>query len=137
MFYLIYVSSATKLMDDDALLSLLQSARDENEQLGITGMLLYQDGNFMQMLEGKKQTVLGLYEKLKNDNRHKGILTILTGDIDERNYEDWSMGFLNMDKSGELSKYSDYINENLTLKSFNKDSQDAYVLMSVFKKTHR
>lgn len=124
-------------MDDNELLSLLQEARKENERLGITGMLLYQEGNFMQMLEGDKKTVLDLYEKIKKDDRHNGVLTMLTGDIDERNFEDWTMGFFNMDKAGEFPKYNDYIKENLTLRSFNKDSQDAYRFMILFNKINR
>jgi len=134
MFYLIYVSSAKKLMDDDELLSLLHEVRKKNSRLGITGMLLYQKGTFMQMLEGDKKTVLDTYAKIKKDDRHKNILTMFTEDIDERNFEDWSMGFFNMDKADGFPEYNDYIKENLTLRSFNKDSQDAYNFITIFNK---
>ena len=100
-------------------------------------MLLYQEGNFMQMLEGEKQVVLELYDTIMSDNRHKGVLKMLTGDIQERNFKDWSMGFFNMDKGGTFPKYSDYIKENLTLKSFNKDSQKAYKFMVAFNRINR
>ena len=60
MFYLIYVSSAIKLMHDDELLLLLEKARENNSRLGITGMLLYKEGNFMQMLEGGKEDCAGI-----------------------------------------------------------------------------
>ena len=137
MFYLIYVSSAVKLMDNDELLTLLEQSREKNLRLGITGMLLYSEGNFMQMLEGDRQVVLELYDAIRNDYRHKGVMTIRSDNIEERNFEDWSMGFFNMDKVGEFPKYSDYINKNLTLKSFRKDSHNAYRFMVAFHNINR
>lgn len=137
MFYLIYVSSASHLMSEDELLSLLQEARERNQELNVTGMLLYQDGTFMQILEGDKQTVLDLYDAIKMDDRHKGVITMLTADIQEGNFQDWSMGFCNMDKTSEYDSYNDYIKENLTLKSFHKDTQDAYKFMLLFNKINK
>ena len=59
---------------------------------------------------------------------------MLADEIQERNFEDWSMGFFNMDKAGEYPQYSEFINENLALRSFQVDSQDAYEFMLMFKK---
>jgi len=132
MFYLIYVSSAVKLMDDDELLFLLAQSREKNIRLGITGMLLYKAGNFMQMLEGEKQVVLEIYDTITKDDRHKDVITIITGDIKERNFENWTMGFCNMEKAGDFPKYSDYIKENLTLRSFKDDSEFAYRFITQF-----
>ncbi len=132
MFYLIYVSSAVKLMDDDELLFLLAQSREKNIRLGITGMLLYKAGNFMQMLEGEKQVVLEIYDTIIKDDRHKDVITIITGDIKERNFENWTMGFCNMEKAGDFPKYSDYIKENLTLRSFKDDSEFAYRFITQF-----
>ena len=134
MFYMLYMSSAVKSMNYDELSALLQQSRDNNHKRGITGMLLYQNGTFMQMLEGEKQIVLDLYDKISNDDRHTGIHTVLSGEIKERNFQDWSMGFFNMDKAGEFPKYSEYIEENLTLRSFEAGSQDAYDFMVLFNK---
>ena len=86
MFYLIYVSSATKLMDDDDLLALQRQASEYNNKTSVTGMLLYQDGTFMQMLEGEKKTVLNLYDKIQTDARHKGIITILQGKYSRKEF---------------------------------------------------
>ena len=93
MFYLIYVSSATKRMNDTELLALQREASEYNKKTSVTGMLLYQEGTFMQMLEGEKKTVLHLYDKIQTDVRHKVIITMLQGDIEERNFQNWSMGF--------------------------------------------
>ena len=134
MYYLIYLSTAAKPMNYDQLSALLEQCRDNNLKLGVTGILLYQNETFMQMLEGEKQVVLDLYDEIKKDDRHTGFHTVLTGDIEERNFEDWSMGFFNMDRAGEFPAYSDYIKENLALKSFEADSQDAYEFMLMFNK---
>jgi hypothetical protein len=121
-------------MNYDALSTLLQQCRDNNRKLGITGMLLYQKETIMQMLEGEKKDVLDLYDTIKKDQRHTGVHTVLEGDIEKRNFENWSMGFFNMDKAGEHPDYSEYINKNLTLRSFNKDARDAYDFIVLFNK---
>jgi len=132
MFYLIYISSATKLMDDEALMSLLEQSRDKNLTLNVTGMLVYKDGSFMQMLEGDKKVVLDLYNTITVDNRHKGVITMMTGDIKERNFENWSMGFCNMDKEKDLPEFDDYLEKNLNLRLFHEDSKNAYRFMVKF-----
>ncbi len=134
MFYLIYVSSAAKLMSAEELLVILRCARDNNKKSNITGILLYQDGTFMQMLEGKEQAVMEMYKKIRNDSRHKGLIRTLTGNIKERNFEDWSMGFCNMDEAEGCGNYQDYLYNNLLLRSFKSDAQEAYKFMLMFNK---
>lgn len=137
MFYLIYVSSAIKLMDDQELLFLLKQSRDNNLRLGITGMLLYKEGNFMQMIEGEKQTVLDLYETIRKDTRHRELITIITDETDQRAFDDWSMGFRNMDKAGPLPKFHEYIEANLTLRSFEGNAVKAHQFMVFFNEANR
>jgi hypothetical protein len=62
MFHVVYVSSSTQLFTKSDLQILLQKARDRNTQLDLTGMLLYKDGSFMQVLEGKEEAVTKLVE---------------------------------------------------------------------------
>ncbi|MFT4920362.1 MAG: hypothetical protein ACI8RU_002997 [Zhongshania aliphaticivorans] len=108
IFYLIYVSSAVQLLLDEELLLLLRQSQTKNLNLGITGMLLYKGGNFMQMLEGEEQTVRELYATIRKDPRHHNVLTIITGSLKARNFKDWSMGFQNMDKIADLPNYKYY-----------------------------
>jgi Sensors of blue-light using FAD len=61
---IVYVSSAVQLFSPEALLDLLERARENNGRLGITGMLLYKERNFMQALEGPDQTLSDLYSKI-------------------------------------------------------------------------
>lgn len=132
MFYLIYVSAATKHMDTEELMLLLEQAREKNSHLEITGMLLYKSKSFMQMLEGEKETVLALYETIRNDERNNHPITIRMGNISERNFESWSMGFCNMDEVESLPAFDDYVKENLELKSFQDDSKGAFEFMTLF-----
>ena len=113
-------------MNDDELFELLETLREKNVKKGITGMLLYKGGNFMQFLEGEEHGVKTLFEKIKRDPRHKDIVPIMQDEIEKRIFESWSMGFANMDKKGEYPSYTKYIDENLNLKHFTEDAEEAY-----------
>lgn len=113
MFYLIYVSSATKLIDAKGLTKLLQKARITNAESNITGMLLYENGNFMQLIEGEETEVLALYETIKQDPRHKDVYTIVQGTEETRMFSDWSMGFCDMQEQQGNETIEQYMSEHL------------------------
>jgi len=100
---MIYVSQAKKPMDAAALESLLTPSREKNIAKGLTGMLDYRyskdedQGHFIQMLEGDEREVRALYEKITRDKRHHIILPLGEGQIEERMFSDWAMGFKNVD----------------------------------------
>jgi hypothetical protein len=98
MQYLIYVSSATIHFSDENLRTLLKTSRENNAGLGVTGMLLYAEDNFIQVIEGEKAVLNGLYAKITCDNRHKSFSILIRGEIKERNFPDWSMGFKKISK---------------------------------------
>jgi len=77
--FLVYVSSATLPFSGEDLRALLATCRENNAELGVTGMLLYKDGNFMQVLEGDEQAVRGLYARIAADPRHGGEITLQEG----------------------------------------------------------
>jgi diguanylate cyclase (GGDEF)-like protein/PAS domain S-box-containing protein len=91
LHYLIYVSQAVQPILDTPLDALLKPARNANRATGITGCLLYQDGYFMQMLEGNRETVFALYEKIKGDPRHRDVSLVMEGPARHRVFMDWSM----------------------------------------------
>lgn len=93
MHYLIYTSRSTYLIPDNELIELLTLIRERNQAAGITGMLLYRDHTFMQVLEGKKQTLVNLYRKILHDKRHNNITLLAMAPLEKRNFPDWSMGF--------------------------------------------
>ncbi|HVR76154.1 MAG TPA: BLUF domain-containing protein, partial [Planctomycetota bacterium] len=86
MFVLLYVSSAVKPFSQPALVKLLEKSHVNNAKRGITGMLLYKDGNFMQVLEGEEEAVRALYARIALDPRHRGLITLLQGPQAERQF---------------------------------------------------
>ena len=93
MLQLVYVSSAIELFSSHDLLALLEQSRAKNVRAGITGLLLYKDGNFMQLLEGPEAAVRELYAAIRRDARHHGIILLLEGTVEEREFPDWAMAF--------------------------------------------
>ncbi len=89
---LIYVSD---LVGDDEgqLAPILESAVRHNTEDGITGMLLYSGGNFLQVLEGPKDAVDATYERICQDPRHRNTTLLLEQDVPERQFGSWSMGY--------------------------------------------
>src|ERR1700683_2215540 len=93
MFLAIYVSTANKLFSDQELAELLEQSRKANRDKGITGLLLYKDGCFMQFLEGAREDVLFLLNKIKVDPRHHGVIVVLQDEHGVREFSDWAMAF--------------------------------------------
>ena len=96
LIQLIYVSSAVELFTQQQLNNLLTLARDENKKHEITGLLLYKDGDFMQVIEGKETDIDQLFDNLIRDKTHSGVIRLLKEPIEQRNFSNWSMGFKNL-----------------------------------------
>lgn len=132
---LVYVSSATRLMSNEELLEILRRAREENQRLGITGMLLYKGGNFMQVLKGPEEAVLSLKARIEQDPRHRGMLVLLNMPIAERQFSDWSMGFYNAEDLN-LSReegFTPLLVDDFTAARFRRHPYHAYRLLLTFR----
>ncbi|WP_306607182.1 EAL domain-containing protein [Azonexus sp.] len=91
LHFLIYVSKATQEMSREALEELLKKARRFNRSAGISGCLVYQDGYFMQMLEGKRDVLFSLIDGIKADSRHDNLRVVIEGPARGRVFADWGM----------------------------------------------
>ncbi len=98
---LVYISAAKHEFSEEELQDLLVKARDNNQKLGISGMLLFHQGSFIQALEGPKKDVESLYEKIGEDQRHTETKVLFRGDLDERDFDGWSMGFYRSNQSSQ------------------------------------
>ena len=96
MIHLIYASVETQSFSPAQLTELLQKARVENERVQLTGILLYSNGNFFQVLEGEPAAVDEMYKKLHLDKRLRQLTLIVREPITKRFFADWSMGFSNI-----------------------------------------
>ncbi|MGH1537166.1 MAG: BLUF domain-containing protein [Gammaproteobacteria bacterium] len=93
VFQLVYISAANKEFSEAELQELLEKARVNNERLHLSGMLLYHQGSFIQALEGPQAAVEEIYNKISQDERHTETQVLFRGDLEERDFETWSMGF--------------------------------------------
>jgi hypothetical protein len=111
MHQFVYVSSAINLFSDAQLAELLEVSRRRNTANNVTGLLIYAHGNFIQLLEGVKEDVTATRTRIESDPRHRGMITLLEGECDKREFEDWSMAFEKLDDptAAELPGYSDFL----------------------------
>jgi hypothetical protein len=89
-----YVSRATAQFDSQAVQSILHTSRRNNARFDVTGCLLFSGRCFAQVLEGDPAAVMQLASRIAADRRHADVRFLLESDHDERNYGDWSMGYL-------------------------------------------
>jgi hypothetical protein len=93
LILLAYSSRATRDFDQASLLELLAFARNFNAGHGLTGMLLYIDHTFFQILEGEPEILHALYGRIEKDARHSKLIKLLEIPIEQRTFSDWSMGY--------------------------------------------
>jgi len=137
MFSLVYVSIACVPFSNPQLIDLLEKSRVNNEALGITGMLLYKGGRFLQAMEGEEDSVKFLQAKIADDTRHRDLTVLLEGPIAHREFPDWSMGFANLNLPEILSipGYTPFLNTPLAREHFASFPAASKELLFLFKKS--
>ncbi len=93
LIHCIYASAAARAFNAHELAELLRRARENNARLELTGMLLYAEGSFFQVLEGPADVVDALYNKIEADERHDQMTRIIREPIPKRFFDTWTMGF--------------------------------------------
>lgn len=88
-----YLSSSTGLLSPNELARILSQSQKNNRASGITGILLYFNGNIIQVLEGEEESVNNLYEIIRQDARHTHIVQLYRKPITRRSFPDWLMGY--------------------------------------------
>lgn len=86
----LYISTAPQLSRDEIDAILEASARN-NPERGITGLLLYNGRNFVQLLEGEESDLVGLMMRIGNDPRHTGVSVLDHKTIEQRACPGWAM----------------------------------------------
>jgi hypothetical protein len=136
MYYIIYISAGVNWFSEKELTDTLEVSNINNSLNNITGLLLYSEGNFIQLLEGEEQDVKITFNRINQDQRHKGITIIASGTIEYRNFPEWAMGFKSIyaNDLAELNGYLDPSNKDF-LK--NKEKRLPVNLLKAFVKTAR
>ena len=92
LIQLIYLSSLSDIKLESEIGKILESSVCHNKESGITGMLLYSNGNFLQVLEGETTAVEETFGRICLDDRHCDIVDLIREPIEERQFSQWSMG---------------------------------------------
>ena len=113
---LIYTSCATREMSGSDLSELLVRSREKNARLNITGLLIYGNREFAQLLEGDKNDIFHLYNTIVEDDRHQQVHLLWDGEIKKRSFTDWSMAFLNIKDIDltNLEAYSHFLQDGMS-----------------------
>ena len=106
---LMYASRAVSTVNQEALQVILRQCKAKNPAAGITGVLCYSEGIYLQVLEGGRSAVNAVYNRIAADQRHTQVELMSYHEIGERRFAGWSMGQVNMARLNPalLLKYSE------------------------------
>jgi hypothetical protein len=115
---LIYASRAVDPQSSEATEAILTSSRSHNPAWGITGILCYGNGIYLQALEGGRAQINELYGHIQRDKRHKDVVLLSYEEINERSFGGWTMGLVNLAK----------LNPSIVLKYCERPELDPYAI---------
>ena len=115
---LLYASRAQDGAGVGQMQSILQSSRNKNPEEGITGILCYSGGIYMQVLEGGRTGVNRLYNTISKDSRHHDVVILHYQEVSERLFSSWTMGQVDLAK----------VNPSLLLKYSERSVLDPYAV---------
>ena len=132
---IVYVSTATRGLNTEELEELLDVSRRYNQREGITGMLLYVEGNFMQAIEGAHDRIGDLYKRLERDPRHHNITKLVDEPIAQRQFAQWLMAFRQVSLASirELEGFSDFLDRGFDTEAMRAWPDKAHKLLLTFR----
>ncbi len=90
----VYTSAAIQPMPKSKLYKILVDSRVNNKLADVTGLLVYVDGKFLQVLEGDQEVITALLEKISKDQRHKDVKVVYKTGIENRTFNAWQMAYV-------------------------------------------
>ncbi len=138
MHELIYTSVANWDLSTQELTELLDQSRIKNARLNITGILVYHDRGFMQLLEGDKKAIFELYDTICEDERHTSVQLFWNGEIEDRSFEDWAMAFINTSEVdlGKLEGYSRYLEDGMAALNLTGNESTGREFLNVLRESY-
>lgn len=135
LFHLVYVSKAAEPMREDELAALLEQSRERNARNGITGMLLFKDRRFIQLLEGQEEDVQKIFESIRRDERHYAVEVLWSRYAQYRDFPDWTMGFQNIDEMdpATLKGFTPFLDRDFRYENFLENSTDVHAMLRAFR----
>ncbi|MBC7792675.1 MAG: BLUF domain-containing protein [Clostridia bacterium] len=132
----VYTSIAVQRFSAAALDALLVGARANNARIGISGILLYKEGSFMQLLEGEESAVEMLSDRIASDVRHTRVAWVYKQYLETRLFPDWSMGFRDLEQNFPIRGFSDFLTTRLKPKVVGATASEAQKLLLAFRHEH-
>jgi Sensors of blue-light using FAD len=132
---LLYISQRTDSCTQEEIDDILACAVANNAKLDITGMLLYSDSKFIQVLEGEGQAVTDLFYRIKMDKRHHDVHLLSISKIPQKVFPGWHMGFEHVNET--RFKFSSKLlpgEEEQLMKIMSGDSENSKGLVTLIKK---
>jgi len=104
VYRLVYTSKAISSVTDKDLEDILSKARANNSRLKLTGLLMFHNSEFFQVLEGRKASVEALFKEISDDPRHITVKRLDAREVEARLFGDWSMAYapISPDDEGQL-----------------------------------
>jgi hypothetical protein len=135
LFQIVYTSTASESLSRVDLMELLKHSVRRNTRAGITGLLLYYDGTFMQTLEGEEAAVVSLFAKISRDPRHHHVIPLVEGPIARRDFSSSAMAFRDLNSPGlqNLPGFKEILNTPLNRDVLAPDISRCQQLMLLFK----
>lgn len=138
MIQVSYLSRATVPMSAEQLLSLLLQSRRNNAARGITGMLLYGNETFLQVIEGDDFAVDALIDRIGGDTRHAGVKILDRKTVSGRQYSDWNMSFERVTPQAleDVEGLRNFGAQDFTFDTLARDETAVEALMDHFRAPH-
>ena len=133
LHFMIYVSEAAEAMSKAALDILLKGAQAFNRTAAITGCLIYQDGYFMQMLEGPRAAVHAVMAKVMQDSRHRNVRLVIEGQAQRRVFIDWSMALRDLRPGPNTPDFEAWQGRNISFLELAEDARTCYTFMTAYR----
>ena len=134
---LIYASKAAQGVTQEDFRAIAMFSAMRNTSLGITGLLMVYNDDIMQVLEGSKEAVQGLYERIQADPRHKYVKLLVDQEADSANFTKWSMGFRTLDSRADMDVFFLLSEQSLQEKVHEGASADVQGAVAHFKSISR
>lgn len=115
---LVYYSEPTQLLDQNDIRAILEHSITFNKVKDITGVLVYNENYFMQLLDGERDEVNALYNRIIQDSRHKNVRLIHYGSLVGQRFTEWSMGIAylpSFPKARIETKYGGFVPPEFTI----------------------
>lgn len=132
---LVYVSNRKPSCTAEEIEKILVSCKKNNPPLNITGVLLYSDTKFIQLVEGDAKVITTLYDKIKLDARHSNPMMLSYGPIKEKSFPSWHMGSKKM-ASNDVDFKTDISSEDKAIFNtlLNGEKADGQRILNILKK---